>query len=198
MRLDRGKNPPQSCITEIYKVLSPASIRAASTSTPTAWCGPRWRPAAMASFDRRKCKADHRPAQGGRQRVRGLDAVSDAGPEAEGHQHPGRLPLLQLGGPAQHPRPRRQQADGHRLELGFDLVLDPQTRRWVTLRVPYPLGFSRGSTAASTIPTAAGRGARSTPTTARTSCGTSKAARDQGQAGEVPGAARSAGALRRR
>ena len=114
---------------------------------------------------------------------RGLDAVSDDGPEAEGHRHPGRLPLLQLGGPAQH---ARASAPTSRSPTGSNsdslLVLNPQTRQWTTLRVPYPLGFySRGLDGRIDDPKAAGRAARCAPTTARTSCGTSKA--DQGGRG---------------
>ena len=120
-RAPRSRQEPAAVrITEVYKVPEPGfDPRGVDIDTN----GVVWTALAasshMASFDRRKCKALPDRARPTAASARGLDAVPDAGPEAEGHQHPGRLPLLQLGGPAQHPRPGAEQADGHRLELGL-------------------------------------------------------------------------------
>ena len=58
VRVDRGKNPPQSCMTEIYKVPEPGfDPRGVDIDTN----GVVWTALAasshLASFDRRKCKA---------------------------------------------------------------------------------------------------------------------------------------------
>ena len=77
---------------------------------------------------------------------RRLDALSDDRSEAEGHGHPGGLPLLQLGGSAEHLGLRREYAVRDRIELRCAAGARIRRRReWTTLRVPYPLGFySRG------------------------------------------------------
>src|SRR5688500_16778946 len=50
---------------------------------------------------------------------RRMDALSDAGPEAERHRYPRRLPLFQLGGSREQPRARRAYAPCVRLEFRF-------------------------------------------------------------------------------
>ena len=65
---------------------------------------------------RRAERADgHRPAL-----PRGMDAVSDAGTDVQGVRRLGerRLPLLQLGRPVRHARPRRERADCHGYDIG--------------------------------------------------------------------------------
>ena len=100
----------------------------------------------LASFDVRKCKDLNGPAKTDGSQCRGrLDAVSDDRPEAEGHGHSGRLPLLQLGGSAQHLGLGANTPFATGSNSDALLALNPQTREWTTLRVPYPLGFySRG------------------------------------------------------
>ena len=91
-----------------------------------------------------------------------LDALSDDRSEAEGHGHPGRLPLLQLGGPAQHrwgsARTRRSPPARTPTRCSCS---NPQTRR-VDRRCACRIrsASTRAAwTAASTIRTPAGRAA---------------------------------------
>ena len=61
----------------------------------------------LASFDVRKCKDLNGAAKtDGSQCKEGWTLYQTHRSEAEWHRHPGRLPLLQLGGPAQHARAR--------------------------------------------------------------------------------------------
>ena len=76
VRVDCGKNPPQSCMAEIYKVPEPGfDPRGVDIDTN----GVVWTALAASSHLELRppeVQGDHRTAQGGRQRVRGrLDAV---------------------------------------------------------------------------------------------------------------------------
>ena len=133
----------------------------------------------LASFDRRKCKVlsgpgrhegQHcregwtlHPAPGPRfKNVRG-----DIAADFQYYNFVDRYDTLGLG--ADVPIANGTTSDSL-------LVLRPDGR-WLVLRVPYPLGFfSRGMDGRIDDPKAGGRGGRSTPTTDRTPCGTSKAA----------------------
>ena len=145
MHVDRGNNPPETCITEVYKVpapgIDPRGIDIDSN-------GVVWTALAasshLASFDRRKCKATKGGPNDDRRHAvpRGLDA----------------LPYRT----ARASRARTSRADFHYYNwvdqhdvAGFGkntplatgsnseaiLVLDPATGKWIKLRVPYPLGF---------------------------------------------------------
>ncbi len=147
VRLDRGKNPPQSCITEIYKVPEPGfDPRGVDIDTN----GVVWTALAasshMASFDRRKCKAITGPRKAdGSECPEGWTLYQTPGPKLKGTNIPADFHYYNwvdqhniLGLGANKPMATGSNSDSL-------LVLDPQTRRWVTLRVPYPLGFySRG------------------------------------------------------
>ena len=118
VRLDRGDNPPESCIAEVYEppsienpALDPLQTGSAPRGIDVDRNGVIWTALSgsshMASFDRRKCRVTNGP-EGDRATLSGrLDALSDAGPADEGGRRAGqrRLPLLQLGRPVQHPRP---------------------------------------------------------------------------------------------
>ena len=199
VRLDRGKNPPQSCITEVYKVPEPGfDPRGVDIDTN----GVVWTALAasshMASFDRRKCKAITGPRKAdGSECPEGWTLYQTPGPKLKGTNIPADFHYYNwvdqhniLGLGANKPMATGSNSDSI-------LVLDPQTRRWVTLRVPYPLGFySRGLDGRIDDPNGGLEGPRAV-------CQLRHALRvahrrrqgHEGQAGEVPAAARSAGAL---
>ena len=126
---------------------SPASIRAASTSIPTALSGPRLPPAATSPAS---IGASARPITGprkvdGSECPEGWTLYQTNGPKLKGTNIPADFHYYNwvdqhnvLGLGANKPIATGSNSDSL-------LVLDPQTRQWVTLRVPYPLGFySRG------------------------------------------------------
>ena len=147
IRVDRGKNPPSSCMAEVFKVPDPGfDPRGVDIDTN----GVVWTALAasshMASFDRRKCKAltGVRKVDGS-ECPEGWTLYLTDGPKLKGTNIPADFHYYNwvdqhniLGLGANKPMATGSNSDSL-------LVLDPQTRRWVTLRVPYPLGFySRG------------------------------------------------------
>jgi hypothetical protein len=147
VRVDRGNNPPQSCMAEIYKVPEPGfDPRGVDIDTN----GVVWTALAasshMASFDRRKCKPITGPRKAdGSECAEGWTLYQTDGPKLKGTNVPADFHYYNwvdqhniLGLGANKPIATGSNSDAL-------LVLDPETRRWVTLRVPYPLGFySRG------------------------------------------------------
>ena len=156
IRIDRGDNPPETCKAEVYEPPYDAD------GDPDLWgYGPRgidvdrnglvWTALGgsghVASFDRGKCRVL-------------------AGPEATGQHCAEGWTLYQTPGPRMKGVAGTANADYHyyhwvdqfdTLGLGANvpittgttsdalLVLLPETGEWVTMRVPYPLGFySRG------------------------------------------------------
>ncbi len=122
VHVDRGNNPPDTCITEVYKVpepgIDPRGIDIDSN-------GIVWTALAasshLASFDVSKCKVRNGPTTLAGHALRGrLEAVRLRRPALQGHGHPVRLPLLQLGGSARRRGLRAQHADGDGLELRRD------------------------------------------------------------------------------
>jgi len=147
VRVDRGSNPPSSCMTEIYRVPEPGfDPRGVDIDTN----GVVWTALAgsshLASFDRRKCKAITGPRKAdGSECTEGWTLYQTDGPKLKGTTVPADFHYYNwvdqhniLGLGANRPIATGSNSDSL-------LVLDPQTRRWTTLRVPYPLGFySRG------------------------------------------------------
>jgi hypothetical protein len=147
VRVDRGANPPSSCMAEIYKVPAPGfDPRGVDIDTN----GVVWTALAasshLASFDRRKCKALTGPRKtDGSECPEGWTLYQTDGPKLKGTSVPADFHYYNwvdqhniLGLGANKPIATGSNSDSL-------LVLDPQTRQWVTLRVPYPLGFySRG------------------------------------------------------
>ena len=147
VRVDRGTNPPASCMAEIYRVPAPGfDPRGIDIDTN----GVVWTALAasshLASFDRRKCKPITGPRKtDGSECPEGWALYQTNGPKLRGTDVPADFhyynwvdqhDILGLG--ANRPIATGSNSDAL-------LVLDPQTRQWVTLRVPYPLGFySRG------------------------------------------------------
>jgi hypothetical protein len=147
IRLQRGNNPPQSCKTQIFKVPEPGfDPRGVDIDSN----GVVWTALAasshLASFDVRKCKDLNGPAKtDGSQCKEGWTLYQTTGPKLKGTNIPAdfhyynwvdRENTLGLG--KNIPLANGSNSDSL-------LALDPATKQWVTLRVPYPLGFySRG------------------------------------------------------
>ena len=191
LRLDRGDNPPESCIAEVYE---PPSIENPAVDPARTGHAPRgidvdrngliWTALSgsghLASFDRSKCRTLNGPQATGQHCPEGWTLHPTPGPQMKGVSDSGsadfhyynwvdQFDTLGLG--ANVPIATGSGSDSL-------LALLPETGEWVVLRVPYPLGFfARASTGASTTRTPAGRAAACGPTTARTSTGTSRAAR---------------------
>ena len=147
VRVDRGANPPETCMTEVYRVptpgLDPRGIDVDKN-------GVVWTALAasshLASFDRRKCKS-----LAGARKFDGTDCPEGwtlyltNGPKFKGTEIPTDFHYYNwvdrhniMGFGENTPMATGSNSDSL-------LVLNPQTRQWVTLRVPYPLGFySRG------------------------------------------------------
>ncbi len=144
VHVDRGSNPPETCITEVFKVpatgIDPRGIDIDSH-------GLVWTALAasshLASFDRSKCKAP----KGGQAAVdgtwcpEGWKLYRTDGPTFKGTNVPADFHYFNwvdqhdvMGFGANTPF-----ATGSNSEA--ILVLDPATGKWLTLRVPYPLGF---------------------------------------------------------
>jgi len=147
VRLQRGNNPPESCKTQIFKVPAPGfDPRGVDIDSN----GVVWTALAasshLASFDFRKCKDLNGPAKNdGSQCKEGWTLYQTNGPKLKGTDIPADFHYFNwvdqhntLGLGANKPIANGSNSDSL-------LVLDPATRQWVTLRVPYPLGFySRG------------------------------------------------------
>ncbi|HTM05528.1 MAG TPA: carboxypeptidase-like regulatory domain-containing protein [Vicinamibacterales bacterium] len=147
VRLQRGNNPPESCRTQVFKVPEPGfDPRGIDVDSN----GVVWTALAasshLASFDIRKCKDLTGPQKvDGSQCREGWTLYQTPGPKLKGTDIPSdfhytnwvdRENTLGLG--KNIPLANGSNSDS-------ELALDPQTKQWVTLRVPYPLGFySRG------------------------------------------------------
>ena len=164
VRLERGSNPPQSCKSEVY-----------TSPTPNAAFGPRgidvdrngviWMALSgsggFASFDRRKCTVFSGPSTvDGRQCDQGWTIYPlTAGPMLKGtsynadYHYYNWVDQFNTSGFGDN----TPIANGS----GSDslLVLKPESKEWVVLRVPYPLGFfSRGLDGRIDDPTAGWKG----------------------------------------
>ena len=147
VRLQRGNNAPSTCKTQIFKVPAPGfDPRGVDIDSN----GVVWTALAasshLASFDVRKCKDLTGPQKtDGSQCQEGWTLYQTDGPKLKGTDVPAdfhyynwvdQQNISGLG--ANTPFATGSNSDSL-------LALNPQTREWVTLRVPYPLGFySRG------------------------------------------------------
>jgi len=154
VRLDRGDNPPETCIAEVYE---PPSIENPNVDPSKTGHAPRgvdvdrngviWTALSgsghLASFDRSKCRVLNGPEATGQHCPEGWTLYATPGPQMKGVTGPGsadyhyynwvdQFDTLGLG-------PNVPIAAGS----GSDslLALTPDTGEWVVLRVPYPLGF---------------------------------------------------------
>jgi len=147
VRLQRGANPPSSCKAQVFKVPEPGfDPRGVDVDSH----GVVWTALAasshLASFDVRKCKDLNGPAKiDGSQCREGWSLYQTTGPKLKGTQIPADFHYYNWvdqknisGFGADTPFATGSNSDAL-------LALNPQTREWTTLRVPYPLGFySRG------------------------------------------------------
>ena len=155
-RLERGDNPPETCITEVYEV--PSELQD-DVDYADSGIGPRgidvdrngviWTALSgssdFASFDRRKCAVLNGPRATGRHCNEGWTFYEVPGPKLKGTDHGAdnhyynwvdQFDTLGLG--ENIPIANGSNSDSL-------LALMPNTGEWVVLRVPYPLGFhSRG------------------------------------------------------
>jgi hypothetical protein len=143
VHVDRGANPPETCITEVYKVpepgIDPRGIDIDSN-------GIVWTALAasshLASFDRSKCKVLNGPTTlAGTHCEAGWKLYVSDGPRFKGTDIPSDFHYYNwvdqhdiAGFGANTPMATGSNSDAI-------LVLDPATGKWVKLRVPYPLGF---------------------------------------------------------
>ena len=158
VRLDRGDHPPETCIAEVYE---PPSIENPNVDPNQTGHGPRgidvdrngviWTALSgsghLASFDRSKCAVLNGPEATGQHCPEGWTLYPTPGPQMKGVTDPGSADFHYYNWVDQF----NTLGLGENLPIangsGSDslLVLDPDTGEWVTLRVPYPLGFfSRG------------------------------------------------------
>jgi hypothetical protein len=147
VRLSRGNNPPSSCKSLLFKVPEPGfDPRGVDIDRN----GVVWTALAasshLASFDIRKCTDLTGPAKrDGSQCKEGWTLYQTDGPKLRGTNIPADFHYFNwvdqfnaLGMGENKPIATGSNSDSL-------LVLDPATKQWTTLRVPYPLGFySRG------------------------------------------------------
>jgi hypothetical protein len=142
IRLDPGANPPDTALAEIYNVPAPGyGPRVMDIDSQ----GVVWTPLAsghFASFDRRKCKVVNGPTAGtGNQCPEGWTLYPFPGPQFSNLTESGSAEAAYGGWVDQHDT----------LGLGKDVpiatgnenegMLAIVNGKWVTLRVPYPMGF---------------------------------------------------------
>ncbi len=154
VRLDRGDNPPETCIAEVYEppsvenpAVDPAQTGHAPRGVDVDRNGVIWTALSgsghMASFDRSKCRVLNGPDATGQHCPEGWTLYPTPGPQMKGVTDSGsadyhyynwvdQFGTLGLG-------PNVPIAPGS----GSDslLALLPEIGEWVVLRVPYPLGF---------------------------------------------------------
>ena len=156
VRLDRGNNPPETCIAEVYE---PPSVENPSIDAEVTMTGhaPRgvdidrhgvvWTALSgsghMASFDRTKCRVLNGPEATGQHCPEGWTLYPTPGPQMKN--------VNDAGSADYHYYNWVDQFDtlglGENVPIapgsGSDslLALLPETGEWVVLRVPYPLGF---------------------------------------------------------
>ena len=172
VRLDRGDNPPETCMAEVYEppsienpAVDPAQTGHAPRGIDVDRNGVIWTALSgsghIASFDRRKCGLLRGAEATGQHCPEGWTLYPTPGPQMKGVTDPGsadyhyynwvdQFDTLGLG-------PNVPMAAGS----GSDslLALLPDTGEWVVLRVPYPLGFfARGLDGRIDDPTAGWKG----------------------------------------
>ena len=154
IRLDRGDNPPETCIAEVYE---PPSIENPAVDPALTGFAPRgidvdrrgviWTALSgsghMASFDRSKCQVLNGPEATGQHCLEGWTLYPTPGPQMKSVKDPGSADFHYYNWVDQFDTfglgPNVPMAAGS----GSDsiLALLPDTGEWVVLRVPYPLGF---------------------------------------------------------
>ena len=158
VRLDRGGDPPASCIAEVYE---PPSIENPAVDPAQAGSAPRgidvdrdgviWTALSgsshLASFDRRKCRVTSGPQATGQHCPEGWTLHPVPGPQMKGVEAPGSADFHYYSWVDQH----NTLGLGENVPIATGstsdalLALDPRRGEWTVLRVPYPMAFySRG------------------------------------------------------
>ncbi len=161
VRVQRGKNPPETCKTQIFKVPAPGyDPRGVDVDTNgVVWTGLA-ASSHLASFDVRKCKDLKGPAKvDGSQCKEGWTLYETTGPKLKGTSIPADFHYYNwvdqhnvMGLGANTPFLTGSNSDS-------EMALDPKTKKWIYFRVPYPLGFySRGMDARIDDPNAGWKG----------------------------------------
>lgn len=161
VRMMRGKNPPESCNTQIFKVPAPGfDPRGVDVdSNGVVWLGLA-ASSDLASFDVRKCKDLKGPAKtDGSQCKDSWTLYQTTGPKLKGTNIPADFHYYAwvdqhnvMGLGANTPFLTGSNSDS-------EIALDPKTKKWTYFRVPYPLGFySRGMDARIDDPSAGWKG----------------------------------------
>ena len=158
VRLERGDNPPASCIAEVYEppsienpALDPLQTGSAPRGIDVDRNGVIWTALSgsshMASFDRRKCRVTSGPEATGQHCPEGWTLYPVPGPQMKGVDAPGSADFHYYSWVDQY----NTLGLGENMPIANGstsdamLVLDPQSGEWTILRVPYPLAFySRG------------------------------------------------------
>ena len=155
-RTQIGANPPSTCITESYEPpynnpKRPGLVASGPRGIDVDRNGVVWTALSdsnqLASFDRRKCKVLNGPTATGQHCPEGWTIYPLPGPNFKGMAEPTSADFLYYNWV--------DQFDTFGLGKNVSvvngawsdslLVFDPVTTKWLTLRVPYPLGFySRG------------------------------------------------------
>ena len=158
LRLDRGDNPPETCIAEVYE---PPSIESPNVDPSKTGHAPRgidvdrngiiWTALSgsghLASFARSMCKVLNGPEATGRHCPEGWTLYPTPGPQMKGVTDSGSADFHYYNWVDQF----NTLGLGENIPIangsGSDslLALMPDTGEWMVLRIPYPLGFfSRG------------------------------------------------------
>ena len=158
VRLDRGDNPPETCMAEVYE---PPSIENPNVDPEQTGFAPRgidvdrngviWTALSgssqMASFDRTKCATTSGPSATGQHCEEGWTIYNTPGPQMKNVETPGSADFHYYSWVDQHNTLGLGEnipiADGSTSDSL--LALDPESGEWTILRVPYPMAFySRG------------------------------------------------------
>ena len=158
VRLDRGDNPPETCVAEVFE---PPSIENPSVDADQTGFAPRgidvdrngiiWTALSgssqMASFDRSKCAVTSGPTATGQHCPEGWTVYTTPGPQMKNVETPGSADFHYYSWVDQYNTLGLGEnipiADGSTSDSL--LALDPDSGEWTVLRVPYPMAFySRG------------------------------------------------------
>ena len=158
VRLDRGDNPPETCVAEVYE---PPSIENPNVDAGQTGFAPRgidvdrngiiWTALSgssqMASFDRSKCAVTNGPTATGQHCPEGWTIYDTPGPQMKNVETPGSADFHYYSWVDQYNTLGLGEnipiADGSTSDSL--LALDPDSGEWTILRVPYPMAFySRG------------------------------------------------------
>ena len=158
IRLDRGDNPPESCIAEVYEppsienpALDPMQTGSAPRGLDVDRNGVIWTALSgsshMASFDRSKFRVTGGPEATGQHCPEGWTLYPVPGPQMKGVDTPGSADFHYYSWVDQY----NTLGLGENIPIANGstsdslLALDPETEEWTVLRVPYPMAFySRG------------------------------------------------------